>query len=938
MGKPVVKAFCLVIIIIILSTGVFVMFGNALINPFVQGDSNIWDYAFTVDQLGNIFFIRKEGVAQSLIVLDSTGEQWLRTDITPYFGAEFFIDRLYILQNKNIWVIGYEYEPETQMIGNLKIAAFREDGSFLENIFSGERSVFRDSLYQMVSSPDEDDRHVYFAGPGAEEGAIDIYVHIKDTVDEPVRKIGEHTPRLAPGANITAMHALPGGGLVISASDGTLAMYGIGGTEEILGEGSGFNNRRIDRFWNGAGVFYMRDAANGTIYSSSIGQLRPIAVIAGTFIVSAEREAAFRDMHDIAVSGVGNVLGVLRTEIGSELYLGGFTFLPRITSLSSHRQADLGDWFALIAAIAGIIIASILIWEFFVHFMRMRMPMVMREILLTALVVFIAFFILSEYLLIPAVGESLRRSYRENIRSNADVLLSSLKTSVAPGSSALEYDRFMERFGEQYNLDERNNSPMFAYLIALGDGRLSLAASGGKYPPGILISTFLPYHEIINEIYDSAAAHDDDAEGWYTTLSTEFGEMIAHIAPTDITVDGERTVLCVIVNASELDSSIRSFAEMVNNFLLILGVLLSLLIILSTVFHVITLKKLSKALHDFGLGWYESVPEISSGDETGELYRHIKKLAEILKENDNSLQTLSMSYHRFVPERFLKLLGETRVDKVEKDLQTRIEGAYVVFIRFGISGVQDVDFFESANLVLENIVPLVSQYGGTVYNFLYNGFDGVFEGSASSAVDAALSIRDVCRKFNNYHAEKTGIEVDLRVVLTKGDLTLGFMGDKTRMEPTAISDTYTLAETLVRNCFGSDIYVAATGELYAEIIGEDYNMRRVGTMSAGDEGKTVDFYDIYDSDPLSLFELKKSFSDKFDVGVSLFSKGDYRKAYAMFMDIIKHSAEDGVARNYLYLSEYNLRNADKQPYYSAFKNESAQQYFSKISDTYYSNA
>ena len=926
------RAFSLILIILILSTGVFVLFGDALIEPFIRDSSNILEYAFTVDQLGNIFFIRKDRDSKNLIVLDSTGEEWMQTDITDYFGEHFFVDNIYILQNKNIWITGYEYETETLMIENVKIAAFREDGSYIEHIFDSAHTAFKDGIFRKTSSLDEDDRLVYFAGIGYMEGMIDVYAYPKDA-SEPVRKIGEYSPRLAPGAHIVAMHALPGGGLVISSSDGSLIMYGVSRAEEVLSEGAGWSGRRVDRFWNGAGVFYMHDAVSGTIFSSPTANLRPTAVINGTFVVSAETGAAFMDMHDISVSGVGNVLGVLRTDNGVELYLGGFTFLPRIATVRGSSHASITDWFVLISVIVGIIIVSILIWEFFVHFMRMRMPMVVRQTLLTALVVFIAFFILSEYSLIPRVGETLRRSYSERLNTSTEILLSSLVTGVPPGSSAAEYNLFMEQFGAEYNFVEHNTSPMFAYLFARGGEGITLAASSGRYPQGIMMSTFLPYPELMDAIYGV-----DAVEGQIVSLSTEIGEMIALIKPTDIMQGEAETVFCVIVNSSELDNSVRGFAVVVNNFLLVTGVLLSAMIILTTLFHVVTLKKLSGALHSFGLGRYDDVPVIRSGDETGEMYRHVSRLAEILKENDESLRALSRSYHRFVPERFLKLLGETRVEKVTKELQTRIEGAYVVFIRFGVSSEHESSIFENTNLVLENIVPIVGRYNGTVYNFLHNGFDGVFEGGALNAMDAVLSIRDACRKFNNLQAEKSGMKVDLRVVLTKGDLTLGFMGDETRMEPTAVSDAYTLADSMIRICFGSDIYVAASGELYDEIKGGDYYIRKIGKTTVGGAGKTIELFDIFDSDPASLFELKKSFADKFEVGVSLFGKGDYNKAYAMFMDIIKHSAEDGVTRNYLYLSEYNLRNADKQLYYTAFENESIQRYFSKLSDAYYSNA
>ena len=920
------KTLSLIIIIIILSACVFALFGDALTEPFTQNDAHVRDYAFSVDQLGNIYFMRREKETQSLIVLDSTGEELLREDISAHFEGNFFVDNIFILQNKNIWITGYDFEPETMIIGGVKIIAFREDGSYIEDIYKTELAVFKDNLYRRLSSFDEDERCVYFARRNDSVSIIEVYAYVKDG-SETLRKIGEY--ELAPdGAALIAFHTLPGGGVVASFSDGTLTMNNVRGLEDS--RGSGLENARIDRFWNGAGVFYMRDAVSGTVYSSPYGQLRPVSVINGAFPVSSERGSLFRDMAEIAVSGVGNVLAVLHTETGSELYLGGFTFLPDVTILSHISHAEMADWLIAIATVAGTIISSVLIWEFFIHFMRMRMSIIIRHTLLTALVIFLAFFALSKYILIPSVTDALSRSYQDNLGSDSDVLLSALKTSVPSGSSAAEYQKFMETFGEEYNMSGHGNSPLYTYILASGDEGFRLTASNSKYPAGITMSSFLPYADIGDQLYAGAAP-----EGQYLTLETETGRKLAFLKNTEITIGGAETFLCVIENMSELEGRIGSFNSLISTYLLIVGVFLTVLLILTLVFHVVALRRLSGALHALGLGKYNVDIKINSGDETGEMYRHIKKLSEILREKDTSLQTLSTSYHRFVPARFMKLLGETKVENVRKDMQTRIAGAYVVVIRFIVSDVSDRNVFSNANLVLENIVPVVGKYGGTVYGFTNNGFDGVFEKSAQDALNAALSIRDVCRKLNMRLAEESGIQIDLRAVLIKGDLTLGFIGDQSRMEPTAISDVAPLAGTLISTCFGSNVYVTATGEFLGEIKAQDYRIRRVGKMIVG--GAAIDFYDIYDSDPPALYELKKSFAEKLELGVNLFEKGDYRNAGKMFMDIIKHSTEDGVARNYLYLSEYNAQNANKQKYYTAYQRESERRYFNTRSDDYYRN-
>jgi hypothetical protein len=229
-------------------------------------------------------------------------------------------------------------------------------------------------------------------------------------------------------------------------------------------------------------------------------------------------------------------------------------------------------------------------------------------------------------------------------------------------------------------------------------------------------------------------------------------------------------------------------------------------------------------------------------------------------------------------------------------------------------GEKSEEIFANINDVFEKIVPVVSESEGTVYNFLPDGFNAGFEGTPEEVLQAAFRIREVSGALNQQRKRKGKGQVDIRIYITRGNIMLGFIGDEKRMEPAAISHEAQKADPIMRICYDSGIYIACTKEIQDELPDNDYRSRKIGDVMI--EKETVQIYDLYDSDPYSLLKVKEVHSDRFGLGVNLFSKGDYAKARNMFMDIIKYSSQDEAARNYMYISEFNLRSNYKQSTYT----------------------
>ena len=154
-------------------------------------------------------------------------------------------------------------------------------------------------------------------------------------------------------------------------------------------------------------------------------------------------------------------------------------------------------------------------------------------------------------------------------------------------------------------------------------------------------------------------------------------------------------------------------------------------------------------------------------------------------------------------------------------------------------------------------------------------------------------------------------------MISRGGVMLGFIGDESRMEPTAVASAINQAEEIEKLCRDSGLYIICTESAFRSLPEGKYRNRCIGRYHSADSGE-VKLYDMFDSDPYSLIKLKEQYMMRFELAVNLFEKKDFVHAKAQFMDIVKYASDDGVSRNYMYLAEYNSTAEKPQLTYVVF--------------------
>ena len=293
---------------------------------------------------------------------------------------------------------------------------------------------------------------------------------------------------------------------------------------------------------------------------------------------------------------------------------------------------------------------------------------------------------------------------------------------------------------------------------------------------------------------------------------------------------------------------------------------------------------------------------LGGGDELASLADDINAFSDTLQELDRAQNELAQSYRRFVPERVLSLLGKTSIAEVDKQtFVSRHLATMMLSFHFPpqVYGKSGRELFDNINEIIGRTASIVTQKGGAVFNFAYNGYDAVFEEGSAAAVSTAVAVQQAVLEINKEREVDGRSPVVMRIALDEGNVMLGVVGDEDQIEPTSISSSFSITKHLMALCGRLEANILCT-EAVVEAA-ERYGSRYMGKCREG--GETVRIYEIFDGDPYDIRKVKESTGSLFSEGVYALYSRDFSRAKRIFLTLVHHNTGDGGARYYLYLAD-----------------------------------
>ena len=572
---------------------------------------------------------------------------------------------------------------------------------------------------------------------------------------------------------------------------------------------------------------------------------------------------------------------------GALLLLDGQTLLldrgSSVSDLSAMLHPSSGRSILILSGLAlAVLLLTLAFWFVVCEQRRFRLPMLARW---GVLVVAVAALGTGVWIRGPVSASSRTAAERE-----ASAILSTIAAQSLQSGQAYD-EAMLQDLGDSLARTADGlfrDSAVLAYTRTEG-GAWILQASNTRLPEGIRAELSVSFDRSMAE-----QAMDGDPLFWTMQQDGTLHHILYYAQ--------DNTLLALDVDGSPLAEAGRAASQWMTRGLAALAVLLTALTLAILCRISMGLRRSLTGMEQLAAGERDVRVHVGGGDELASLADDVNALSAALQRVERQQQELAQSYRRFVPERVLSLLGKTSILEVDKQtFVSRNLAAMMLWFRFPpqVYEKSGRELFDNLNEIIERTASIVTQKGGAVFNFAYDGYDAVFEGGSAAAVSTAVAVQQEIMEINRERELDGRPPVVVRIALDEGNVMFGVVGDENQIEPTSISSSFSVAKHLVELCGRLEANILCTEAVIRGARG--YGSRYMGKCL--ESGEAIRIYEIFDGDLYEIRKVKEDTGARFSEGVYALYGRDFSTAKRIFLSLVHHNTGDGGARYYLYLAD-----------------------------------
>lgn len=277
---------------------------------------------------------------------------------------------------------------------------------------------------------------------------------------------------------------------------------------------------------------------------------------------------------------------------------------------------------------------------------------------------------------------------------------------------------------------------------------------------------------------------------------------------------------------------------------------------------------------------------------------------EALQRSKADLERLNEAYVRFVPSEFLRYLDKDSIVDVAlgDSIQRKMTVLFSDIRSFTTisESMTPPEIFAYLNRYLHRVEPIISEHGGFIDKYIGDAIMGLFPSSADDALKAGIELQREVRVLNRKLTDEQLPTLTIGVGLHTGDLMLGTIGGRNRMETTVIADAVNAASRLegATKIFGCGILISKeTRDALAEPA--RFMLRYLGTLQVKGKTERLTTYEAFDADAAEIIVRKENSAELFALALAAYESGNLAEAESAFSNVLTANAEDGPAAYYL---------------------------------------
>jgi hemerythrin len=262
------------------------------------------------------------------------------------------------------------------------------------------------------------------------------------------------------------------------------------------------------------------------------------------------------------------------------------------------------------------------------------------------------------------------------------------------------------------------------------------------------------------------------------------------------------------------------------------------------------------------------------------------------------------AYSRFVPRKFLHLLGIDDIRKVE--LGQQVERKMTILF----SDIRDFtalsetmspqENFNFLNSYLVQMEPVITAHGGIIDKYIGDAIMALFPDSPDAALRGSLAMLEKLEEYNTGRERAGYRPIKIGIGINTGIVILGTVGGAGRMDGTVIGDAVNLAARLERLTKDYKVpLLISEYTLYSLDDATPWSIRFLDRTHVRGKQDNQSVYEVYNADAPALRAAKKRTLKTFEQALSRYLMDDIPGARERLSVCLAEAPDDDAARVYL---------------------------------------
>ncbi len=260
---------------------------------------------------------------------------------------------------------------------------------------------------------------------------------------------------------------------------------------------------------------------------------------------------------------------------------------------------------------------------------------------------------------------------------------------------------------------------------------------------------------------------------------------------------------------------------------------------------------------------------------------------------------------KFVPIEFLQLLKKRSL--VDVKLGDHIDNKMsVLFLDIrGFTVLSETmtasDNFQFINAFLDKMEPVIRYHDGFIDKYIGDAIMALFKGEkADDALQAAITMLSQLKSFNEEQVKQNKNPIRIGIGINTGDLILGIVGGKQRMESSVIGDTVNIASHIesLTKIYGVPLLISEETK-NALTHATDYTFRLIDKVSVKGKKQLVNIWEVLDADWFGNKDLKIETLETFNKAREAYFQQEFDAAKTLFKECLTINPSDSVASFFL---------------------------------------